>query len=354
MLDMWAVLRFGFSRFAPGKFRSVAWGFCSGVSARRFLCCWQVGSSASLSSSSVSAFCEVVFVVERSPGFLPFPCLASRIGRGFALGSREVIDFFYRFVHGGPMAVWLSSFCDSMSATSSRMVGLSSMAFSNFRFGGCSLFVVVSHLLCPAVSASSEVASSQSFFVGHSSLSSSPAFSDEAQWRPELGSLPSGQDVDLKCRTLLFSIAGSGVRYGWCLFAACFVRIRCSGLQVVRVLDLCFPWRLVMFARPWLCWCLAAERIIGQANFYRVPTLDFTVASTSAASRLFRLGEASGLKFTYLLKMLSTIPFKNNRTLHGLLHEFLITAGSERTCSSPTSLTRITVLNKNKGFVWDS
>ncbi|KAH0936139.1 hypothetical protein HID58_013256 [Brassica napus] len=189
--------------FAPGKFRSVAWGFCSGVSAQRFLCCWQVGSSASLSSSSVSAFCEVVFVVERSPGFLPFPCLASRIGRGFALGSREVIDFFYRFVHGGPMAVWLSSFCDSMSATSSRMVGLSSMDFSNFRFGGCSLFVVVSHLLCPAVSASSEVASSQSFFVGHSSLSSSLAFPDEAQWRPESGSLPSGQDVDLKCQCVI-------------------------------------------------------------------------------------------------------------------------------------------------------
>ncbi|CAN7071796.1 unnamed protein product [Brassica oleracea var. botrytis] len=232
-----------------------------------------VGSSASLSSSSVSAFCEVVFVVERSPGFLPFPCLASRIGRGFALGSREVIDFFYRFVHGGPMAVWLSSFCDSMSATSSRMVGLSSMAFSNFGFGGCSLFVVVSHLLCPAISASSEVSSSQSFFVGHSSLSSSPAFPDEAQWRKE---------------------SGSGVRYGWCLFAACFVRIRCSGLQVVRVLDLCFPWRHVLFARLWLCWCLAEEWIIGQANFYRVPTLGFTVASPSAASRLFRLGEASG------------------------------------------------------------
>ncbi|KAF2605903.1 hypothetical protein F2Q68_00045023 [Brassica cretica] len=43
--------------------------------------------------------------------------------RGFDLGSREVIDFFYRFVHRGLMAVWLSSFCDSMSATSSRMVG---------------------------------------------------------------------------------------------------------------------------------------------------------------------------------------------------------------------------------------
>ena len=89
---------------------------------------------------------------------------------------------------------------------------------------------------------------------------------------------------------------------------------------MVRVLDLCFPWRLVLFARPWLCWCLAAgfcclvvlvvvykdvcelflgesyhkERIIGQANFYRVPTLCFTVASTSVASRLFRLGEACG------------------------------------------------------------
>ncbi|KAH0874048.1 hypothetical protein HID58_071410 [Brassica napus] len=102
-----------------------------------------------------------------------------------------------------------------MSATSSRMVGLSSMAFSNFWFGGCSLFVVVSHLLCPAVSASSEVSSSQSFFVGHSSLSCSPVFPNKVQWRPESGSLPSGQDVDLKRQgiTLLFSIAGSGVRY---------------------------------------------------------------------------------------------------------------------------------------------
>ena len=132
-----------------------------------------MGPSTSLSSSSVSAFCEVVFVVERSPGFLPFPCLASRIGRGFDLGSREVIDFFYRFVHGGPMAVWLSSFCDSVSATSSRMVGLSSMAFSNFWFGGCSLFVVVSYLLCP-------------------------------------GSLPSGQDVDLKRQCVICLSFGDG------------------------------------------------------------------------------------------------------------------------------------------------
>ncbi|WZZ66509.1 hypothetical protein YC2023_077879 [Brassica napus] len=116
-------------------------------------------------------------------------------------------------MHRGLMVVWLSSFCDSMSATSSRMVGLSSMAFSNFWFGGCSLFVVVSHLLCPAVSASSEVSSSQSFFVGHSSLSCSPVFPNKVQWRPESGSLPSGQDVDLKRITLLFSIAGSGVRY---------------------------------------------------------------------------------------------------------------------------------------------
>ncbi|CAN6935180.1 unnamed protein product, partial [Brassica oleracea] len=193
-----------------------------------------VGPSTSLSSSSVSAFCEVVFVVERSPGFLPFPCLASRIGRGFDLGSREVIDFFYRFVHRGLMAVWLSSFCDSMSATSSRMVGLSSMAFSNFWFGGCSLFVVVSYLLCP----------------------------------------------------------GSGVRYGWCLFAACFVRIRCSGLQVKDICEL------------FLGESYHKERIIGQTNFYRVMTLGFTVASPSAASPsaaspsaasgLFRLGEASG------------------------------------------------------------
>ena len=41
------------------------------------------------------------------------------------------------------------------------------------------------------------------------------------------------------------------------------------------------------------------ERIIGQTNFYRVMTLGFTVASPSAASPsaasgLFRLGEASG------------------------------------------------------------
>lgn len=176
---------------------------------------------------------------ERSPGFLPFPCLASRIGRGFALGSREVIDFFYRFVHGGPMAVWLSSFCDSMSATSSRMVGLSSMAFSNFRFGGCSLFVVLSHLLCPAISASSEVSSSQSFFVGHSSLSSSPAFPVEAQWRPESGSLPSGQDVDLKCQCVICLSFGDGDLFRLCssMCLSCRwcdqVELCCSLLQVL-------------------------------------------------------------------------------------------------------------------------
>ncbi|KAL0674725.1 hypothetical protein Bca4012_002706 [Brassica carinata] len=109
-----------------------------------FPCCWHVCSPAPLSSSSVSGFCEVVFVVEKIPGFPPFPCLVSSIGSWFPLGSTEEVDVFYRFVHGGLMVVWLSSFSDSMSATSCRTVSLSSMAFSSFRFGGCPLFAVVS------------------------------------------------------------------------------------------------------------------------------------------------------------------------------------------------------------------
>ncbi|KAG5390363.1 hypothetical protein IGI04_031904 [Brassica rapa subsp. trilocularis] len=82
---------------------------------------------------------------------------------------------------------------------------------------------------------------------------------------------------------------------GWCLFVACLFLIRCRGLLVVQVHDLCHSWILVYqlldlgFFR-----CLVAERIIGQANFYRVLSLGFTVVSPSAASGLLRLGEAGG------------------------------------------------------------
>ncbi|WZZ10379.1 hypothetical protein YC2023_096300 [Brassica napus] len=62
-------------------------------------------------------------------------------------------SLFYRFVHGGPVIGWLSSFCNSTSAISCKFYGLSSKSLSLFGYGGCSLFVVVSHpivssLLC--------------------------------------------------------------------------------------------------------------------------------------------------------------------------------------------------------------
>ncbi|KAL0662927.1 hypothetical protein Bca4012_099764 [Brassica carinata] len=132
------------------------------------------------------------------------------------------------------MAVWLSSFCDSMSATSSRMVG----------------------------------------------------------------SLPSGQDVDLKRQCVICLSFGDGD-----LFLLC--SSMCMSCQWCDQKDIC---------ELFLGESYHKERIIGQTNFYRVMTLGFTVASPSAASPsaaspsaasgLFRLGEASGK--LCLLKFLKT------------------------------------------------
>ncbi|KAH0926117.1 hypothetical protein HID58_018373 [Brassica napus] len=181
---LWAELWLGLSRVAPGKFRSVARGSCSGDSARRFRCCWRV------------VFVDVSLLQLRS---------------GLRRGEESGLSFFLLLgvSHGREDRTWLKRGDRCLLSLSCRFEGMSSMASPS------SVVAVALSLMSPsswAVStmASTPVCSRRSAAVtgGRFSVSGTRRRVEASVCHLHL-LLDDGD---------LFELC-SGAGFGWCLFA---------------------------------------------------------------------------------------------------------------------------------------